>query len=226
MSNKNTKQQNLLKNNKPKAPNKSNSISAISDFINNGQSTEKVTYHNYNGDKKTIKITLGDPGIQTATKAIDLMQAGNNTSDFTDLFQLIMDKVVVSPRLSFAKEEKTLPKNLKSKTTNHKNKNGVDVSLHYVWPGYRKAVQIVTEAGRPNGAMNMEGMLKDLNDYVFKDDTGKSVNNKYWNAGGHAYGLGMKAINEATEYLSDVLDHDGFNAIIQKGLSFLTTTLR
>lgn len=222
MSNKNFKNN---QNNNVKAPKENKSIAAIKD-IANSQNKEKVHFKDYEGHKQVRAITLSDPGIGTATHAMDLMQAGDNTSDFTDLFQLIMDDVIVSPQLSFAKEEKTLPKNLKHKNTNHKNKNGENISLHFAWPGYREAVQIVTEVGRPNGAYNLTGVLNDLNSYVFKDDEGRSVNNNYWNAGGHAYGLGMTAINEAINYLADVLDHDGFNSMIQRGISFLTTALR
>lgn len=228
MANKNLKQTNLL--NKKKANAKAStketgSMKAIK-ALASSQNDEKVTYQDYEGNKHTRSITLSDPGIATATKAIDFMQAGHNSSDFPNLFQLVMNKVIVSPQLSFAKEQKSLPKALKSKTVSHKNKDGVDVSLHYVWPGYREAVQIVTEVGRPNGAFNMTGVLNDLNAYVFKDNNGKSVNNSYWDAGGYANGLGMKAINEAIEYLGAVLDHDGFNSVVQKGLSFLTTSLR
>lgn len=227
MTNKNTKQTNLLKKQSKakKTANSNSSLRSINNLLNS-QNTTKVHYRDYNGHKQVRTVTLADPGIGTATQAIDLMRAGNNTSDFADLFQLVMDHVIVSPRLSFAKEEKTLPKDLKSKTVTHKNKTGADVNLHYAWPGYRRAVQIVTKAERPNGAMNMTGALKSLNSYVFKDDDGRSVNNNYWDAGGHASGLGMKAINEAFNYLANVLDHDGFNSVIQKGLSFLTTSLR
>lgn len=219
------KQTNLL-NAKKNAKSANNPLAASLKAFQSSQDQEKVTYRDYNGEKHTKIVTLADPGIGVATQAIDLMQSGNNTSDFIDLFQLIMDKVIVNPKLSYSSEQHSLPKALKSKTVSHKNNSGAKVSLHYVFPGYRRAVQIVTEAGRPNGALNMTGVLKDLNTYVFKNDDGRAVKNSYWDAGGHASGLGMRAINEAIGYLSDVLDYDGFNSTIQKGLSFLTTKLR
>lgn len=194
--------------------------------IGSKQETDTVRYKDNNGKHKSVKVTLTDPGKLYGLHAVDLLNTGNDNSDYLALYNLIMDHVVSNPKLSFENEEKHLPKQLKSKDVKVKNADGKLVTLHFKFPGYETAINMVSVGVKPSGASNLVGMLHSLDDNVIKDEAGRNVTDEYWNAGHTGNGLTITAINKANEYLASVLDYDGFASIIQKGISFLMSKVR
>lgn len=194
--------------------------------ISSKQEIDTVKYKDINGKQKSIKVTLTDPGKLYGLRAIDLLNTGNDSSDYLAIYNLIMDHVISNPKLSFAREEKKLPKSLKTKDIHVKNADGKPITLHFKFPGYETAVNMVSVSLKPSGASNLVGMLKSLDDNVIKDEAGRNVSEEYWNAGHTGNGLTLKAITEANNYLANVLDYDGFASMVQKGISFLMGKVR
>lgn len=222
---KNTKQQNLLNRSKrvPKAS-QSNLAKSLQAF-KNAQNQETVTYTDINGNEHSKKITLKDPGIRQRSRFNDLTQTSSFTADWAGAYELIMKHVVVKPQLSFESEEAKLPKSLKTKNITAKNKNGSKVTLHFVFPGYKSAVRILNGVYTPTGGLDMSTLLDDLESDVFRTDQGKPVKDSYFDIGGQAFGLGYRAIFGALHFLGTVVNYDGFNSMVSKGMSFLSPSV-
>lgn len=189
---------------------------------------EKIEWTDANEKKQTKEITLQDPGIGIATKIMDLVNVGDDTSDWGSAFDLIMKHVLVNPRLDYGALNHELPDKLNKKTVIKKNNSGEEVKLNFVWPGYRTALQLFMSSERPSGALNMHDTLEALNKEVFRTDekTPQIVKMEYWEPAGHAYGLGGTALSEATSYLGEVLNRDGFFAALMKSFRFVAGTVR
>lgn len=172
------------------------------------------------------KITVEDPGIEYAMQAIDMLDVGDDMSDFQSLFELIMDRVIDDPVYSYSQLDKDLPAKDKAKTVHKKNRDGKDVAIKMVWPGYGKAIQLVMQTTGPSGRTRMLATLKDLNDEVLRQEDGQIVKMDYWNAGGKGSGLGMVAYQEALNYLSEILNRGGLIAKLNAGFEFLTSSVR
>ena len=86
-------------------------------------------------DKKhTTKITLQDPGIGVATQVMDLMNVGDDTSDYGKAFELLMQNVLVSPHLNYDTLNHDLPEKLNKKTIVKQNSAGDEVKINMVFP--------------------------------------------------------------------------------------------
>lgn len=189
--------------------------------LNSTQETDTVKYTNYNGQDRTKKITLTNPGALYGLKAADQMNRGGDSSDYVGLYEMIMDKVIASPKLSFEQQDKAIPKKIRTKDLPATNGDGKRVTLHMRFPDVRTAVDMLRVMAKPSGASNLVGTIKSLDDYVFKDANGKGVTGKYWNKGHDGSGLAINAINVAQDYLASVVDFNGFSSVIEKGISFL-----
>lgn len=172
------------------------------------------------------KITVEDPGIEYAMQAIDMLDVGDDMSDFQGLFQLIMDRVIDDPVYSYDELDKALPAKDKTKTVHKKNREGKDVAIKMVFPGYGKAIQLVMQTTGPSGRSRTLDTLKDLNDEVLRQEDGQIVKMDYWNNGSKGAGLGMVAYQESLNYLSEILNRGGLMAKLNAGFEFLTSTVR
>lgn len=180
-------------------------------------------------DKKhTTKITLQDPGIGVATQIMDLMNVGDDTSDYGKAFELLMQNVLVSPHLNYGALNQDLPEKLTKKTIVKQNGAGDEVKINMVFPGYQTALQIFMMTNRPSGALNMHDTLDSLDKEVLRTDetTPQIVKMKYWNVGEHGSGLGATALSEAQAYLGALLARNGLLNILMESFRFLATTLR
>ena len=186
---------------------------------------ESIEYKDADGKDAKKKVTYEDPGIGTAMTILDLMNVGDDSGDYGDLFQQIMDHVLVAPRLSYGELDKKLPEQLHKKFIDVQNKSKKNVQIEMVWPGYRTALQIMMLVQRPSGASNMHDTLATLNREVFRHN-GQPVRMEYWDMGHDGNGLGMKAFVEATRYLKDVLDYEGVLTMLTEGMRFLSNTVQ
>ena len=180
-------------------------------------------------DKKhTTKITLQDPGIGVATQIMDLMNVGDDSSDYGQAFEMLMQNVLVSPHLDYGSLNHDLPEKLNKKTIVKQNSDGDEVKINMVFPGYRTALQIFMMTNRPSGALNMHDTLDSLDKEVLRTDekTPQIVKMRYWNVGGHGSGLGATALSEAQAYLGSLLARNGLLNILMEAFRFLATTLR
>ncbi|GHP12970.1 hypothetical protein YK48G_03950 [Lentilactobacillus fungorum] len=189
---------------------------------------ETVEWTDDNNKKHTKTITLQDPGIGIATQIMDLINVGDDTSDYGSAFDLIMTNVLVNPRLNYGQLNNDLPEKLNKKTIIKKNNRGEDVKINLVFPRYRTALQLFMSGERPSGALNMHDTLESLNHEVLRTDekTPQIVKMKYWDPAGHGYGLGGTAMSEATNYLGDILNRNGVLAILMKSFRFVAGTVR
>lgn len=176
--------------------------------------------------KHEDKITVEDPGIEYAMQAIDLTDVGNDEADWSTLFNLIMEHVLIDPSWTFDGLDKALPKEDLTHVIKLTNSAGEKVDVKMVWPGYRKAVQFVMGTQSPSGALKLAKTLTDLNEDVLRKENNTVADMEYWNAGSRGAGLGMKAMTEAMTYMSNILSRDGFLQKVQEGLTFLTSTVR
>lgn len=188
------------------------------------QETRFVEYKDENGDKKTREIKVMEPDIGPTAAILDLLNVGDDTADFSEVFDRVMNDVITEPRMSYGQMEKDLPDEYKKKTIDKKNKRGEDIKLHLVFPGFRKAIQIFMMINRPSGASNITGTLKEINAEIFRTADKQVVKEGYWNAGGYAYGLGMFAIGEAQDFLENALTYNGNLDAMIKGLTFLQSS--
>ncbi|WP_204122023.1 hypothetical protein [Levilactobacillus sp. 244-2] len=188
------------------------------------QETRFVDYKDENGDKKTREIKVMEPDIGPTAAILDLLNVGDDTADFGEVFDRVMNDVITEPRMSYGQMEKDLPDEYKKKTVNKKNKRGEDIKLHLVFPGFRKAIQIFMMIDRPSGASNITGTLKEIDAEIFRTADKQVVKEEYWNAGGYAYGLGMFAIGEAQDFLASALTYNGNLDALVKGLTFLKSS--
>ncbi|VDG20627.1 hypothetical protein [Lactobacillus buchneri CD034] [Lactiplantibacillus mudanjiangensis] len=186
---------------------------------------ETIKFKTSDGKDGSRKATYEDPGIGIAMRIMDLMNTGDDNGDFGDLYQQIMDHVLITPRWSYEKLEKELPEALHKKQVDAKNKADKDVKIEMVWPGYRTALQIMMLVERPSGASNMHDTLVVLNREVFRHN-GQPVRMEHWEMGHDGYGIGMKAFMEATEYLRDTLAYNGVLSTLTEGVRFLSDTVR
>lgn len=189
---------------------------------------ETVEWTDENQKKHSKVITLQDPGIGIATQIMDLVNVGDDTSDWGTAFELVMTNVLVNPRLNYGALNNQLPEKLNKKTIVKKNNSGDDVKLNLVWPGYRTALQLFMSGERPSGALNMHDTLEALDREVLRTDepTPQIVKTKYWDPAGHGYGLGGTAMSEATNYLGNILNRNGVLAMLMKSFRFVAGTVR
>lgn len=193
----------------------------ILDAMNAKQETRNVKYKDLKGKKHTIKCTFINPGFIKAGKILNNLEVGNDRADIPRLYEMLMNDVIAKPNMSYDSEDKELPKSLKTKTIHTKNKNGEKVNLNFAFPDFRTALAIANTASRPSGAMNLAEVIQSLDEYVIKDNDGRAVPDDYWDETGHCNGLGMVAVNKASDYLLEVLNYNGFNAVIHEASQFL-----
>lgn len=185
------------------------------------QQTRIVDYKDEKGKDTTREITVTEPDIGPTAQIMDLLNVGDDTANFEEVFDRLMNDVLVEPRLSYGQMNDDLPEKYQSKVITKKNKRGEEVKLHMKFPGYRKAIGIFMNGQRPSGASNIAGTLEEMDKEVFRKADGQVVRESYWNAGGDGYGLGLAAIGEAQTFLSDALSYNGNFEVLIKALTFL-----
>lgn len=195
------------------------------DAIMDDQVHHEVEWKDADDNPHTTKTTLEDPGIDVATHAIDLLNTGNDTGDFGDLFGIVMDKVQISPRYTYEGLNKALSAKEQVKTITKKNKKGESVKLTMHFPGYEDALQIMMMSQRPSGGSNVHDTLDALNSKIFRNAKGGVVKMSYWDRGGAGYGLGMTALQEGLSFLGDILAKDGVLPILTDSFQFLIKTV-
>ena len=188
------------------------------------QQTRFVDWKDKDDKKHTRKIGLMEPDIGPTTEILDLLNVGDDTSDYGEVFDRIMNDVITEPRMSYSQMENDLPEEFKHKTITKKNKRGEEIKLNLVLPGMRTAAKLFMMANRPSGANNINALLQEVDKESYRTADKQVVKEDYWNAGGYAYGLGMFAIGAAQEFLAEALTYNGNLAVLIKGLTFLQSS--
>lgn len=209
--------------------NQNNNHSKAEDQLDAFMSSEVTQYAKWtdtDGKKHSEAIKVEDPGIGVATQALDLLNVGDDESNYTDLFGLIMTNVLDDPSYTYDQLDKDFPKEEAKRSITKKNKDGETVHIGLVFPGYRKAIQIVMGTSGASGRSRMYDTLQTLNEEVLRQEDGQIANMEYWEPGSHANGLGMVAYNEAMGWLSEILLRDGLMPKLTAAMTFLFNTVR
>ncbi|VDG18786.1 hypothetical protein [Lactobacillus brevis] [Lactiplantibacillus mudanjiangensis] len=162
--------------------------------------------------------TLRDPGYEVAMQIRSKANIGNNESDNGEMVNMLLENVLVSPRLAFEDLDNRLPKKFKEKTVTLDGKHNSKVTIKMIFPGYRAALNYSSDIHGINGSDNYLPILTDMNKTVFRDSsTGKPIDMEFWSE----HGGGVKAVQKAVNYFNDVLNHDGFTATVNTLVTFL-----
>ena len=65
------------------------------------------------------------------------MNVGDDSSDYGQAFEMLMQNVLVSPHLDYGSLNHDLPEKLNKKTIVKQNSDGDEVKINMVFPGYR-----------------------------------------------------------------------------------------
>lgn len=195
------------------------------DQLMDSQVQKKVEYTDKDGNKQIKNVTFQNAGIEVATQLIDYMQGEDSNSDWSSIFDILMSKVIVNPKMTFEDLDKQLDKKYKTKTVKKTNKNGEEINLNFKFPNYRNALEIVFSVSKTNGALKLTDTLNRLNKQVITNDQKEQVSMDYWNIGGHGVGLGMVAYQEALSYLAEVLEVDGVRALLLEAFQFIQSAV-
>ena len=195
------------------------------DSIMSNQHSETVKWQE-DGKRHQKKVTMQDPGIGVAMQMMDLVNIGNEQSDYGTLFDLVMQRCLIDPHFTYEGLNKDLDKDVQKKTVVKQNKQGQNANINMVFPGYRSAIQIVMMFNKSDGASNFLGTLQSLNSEVFRKNNHTVVDMAYWEPGGPADGLGFVAMTEALKFLADILQKDGVLNILTAGFQFCVQELR
>jgi len=185
-----------------------------------------VTYTDDNGEKHTVDATVQDPGIGIAGQILDDTNIGDNEADYGEIFDLIMNNVLITPKYNYEILNNDLKKSEQTKTIKLKNRDDEEISLVLNFPGYRDALQIMMSSNKTNGGSNFMGTLATLTKSVIRDAQGHSIDMDFWDKGSKGDGIAISAYQQALEFLGGALNKDGLLYVLVDALQFCQTTLR
>ena len=71
------------------------------DKLVNKQKTEEVTWKDNEGKKHTTKLVLKEPTSYVSMQLADLTNGEGSLAQMSEIFEILMDKVIVSPRMVY-----------------------------------------------------------------------------------------------------------------------------
>ncbi len=137
-----------------------------------------------------------------------------------------MNNVIVSPKMSYEQLDSELEASDKSKTITLKNAKGKECKFVLKFPGYETGFNLISMASNNRGGLNLANSLPAVLDKMVRNDTG----NGYIKIGdfdnGEKYdGLAFDVYQQATEFLSRVLNKNGVMAKLNESATFLANTV-
>ncbi|RXI77377.1 hypothetical protein [Levilactobacillus suantsaii] len=168
---------------------------------------------------KSKEVTFRDPGYGVLMQIRSKQNVGDNERDFGEMANLINENVIVHPRYAFADLNKSVSKKDESKVVTLDGRKGKKVQILMKFPGYREAINLVTDIRGANGADMSLGVLNALDQDVFRhaDKPDNPLDIQFWGDNGG----GVQAISEALTYFTEVMDREGYLTIFGKAVTFL-----
>lgn len=197
-------------------------MSELSELLNNNQVTKTVTWKE-EGEQKSRDIILQEPDARTTTQIIGTMSGANNTAYFGDAIGLVLDNnVIVNPKLTFSDLNHNLSKEDSKSSVELVNGDGKKVTLYMKFPDYRTALNILMYSQKTDGSVDVTGMLDLLFENVLVDGNQKKLDWDWLDDHNKGYGLTSKVVEEAINFISDVLNKDGVFAMLMEGFQLAT----
>lgn len=167
---------------------------------------------------KSLNVTLRDPGYGVLLKIRSKQNIGDNQRDLGEMANLINENVIVNPRYAFADLDKAVSDKDKTKEVTLDGRKGKKIHAVIKFPGYREAINLMADVQGANGSDDSLGVMEVMNKDIFRapGNPDKPLDMSFWDNGG-----GLQAITEAREYFNDVMNRDGYSAVLAKAVTFL-----
>lgn len=189
-------------------------MSELQELLDNNQITKTVKWKE-DGVDKSREVVLQEPDARTSSQIIGKMAGANNTMYFGDAMGLILDNnVIVNPKLTFSQLNHDLSKEDANKSVELTNADGRKVTLYMKFPDYRSAFNILMFSQKTDGSVDITGMLDLLFDGILVDGNGKKLDWDWLDDHKKGYGLTNEVMDEAVEFITDVLSKDGVLAML------------
>lgn len=189
-------------------------MSELQELLDNNQITKTVKWTE-DGVDKSREVVLQEPDARTSSQIIGKMAGANNTMYFGDAMGLILDNnVIVNPKLTFSQLNHDLSKEDANKSVELTNADGRKVTLYMKFPDYRTAFNILMFSQKTDGSVDITGMLDLLFDGILVDGNGKKLDWDWLDDHKKGYGLTNEVMDEAVEFITDVLSKDGVLAML------------
>lgn len=190
-----------------------NEQTELLDKLTKSQTKQIIEWEDNDGKKQSKEITLKQPSTRISMRIRDLMMAEQASMDFASIFELLMDNVIVNPRLTYVDLNHNLPEDLRYKTVDYKNVDGKDVTVKYVFPTFREAITESTSAQKANQSLNMVGAMDLMLDSgVIRHKDGTKLS---WDDFDNDYdGLIDDIFGDSQDFLTEGLANDGVMATL------------
>lgn len=195
------------------------------DKLVNKQKTEEVTWKDNEGKKQTTKLVLKEPTSYVSMQLADLTNGEGSIAQMSEIFEILMDKVIVSPRMGYKELNDEVPEKLREKTVKYKNADGDDFKVVYKFPGYRAALRIMNEVQRNNGAMNMTSTISDILEECARDVDGNKLTWDDVDDADKLDGNAMAIFNDGFEMISEVVASKGTMEILMSAFQMAISKL-
>lgn len=195
------------------------------DKLVNKQKTEEVTWKDNEGKKHTTKLVLKEPTSYVSMQLADLTNGEGSIAQMSEIFEILMDKVIVSPRMGYKELNDEVPEKLREKTVKYKNADGDDFKVVYKFPGYRAALRIMNEVQRNNGAMNMTSTISDILEECARDVDGNKLTWDDVDEANKLNGNAMAIFNDGFEMISEVVASKGTMEILMSAFQMAISKL-
>lgn len=189
------------------------------DALLDKETKKTITYEDDKGKKHSKEITLKEPKARVSMQLVDLSNADGNVADLASIADLVMENVILKPRMSFEHLNTTLPERLATKKASFKGKNG-KVDLEFKFPDYRTALSIGQMAQSNTGALHNVDAVDALIDNKIVRYNDKPIDWDFFDEDG--YGLLLEVTQSAIKYIATVLNYDGFTSIVMSAFQMAT----
>lgn len=191
---------------------------AEKNVLDNKQVKRTVNYTDKEDKEVTKEITLNQPSYETVLDVQDMQQSSGGFQDYGAVYDTLMKKVLVNPRMDYKFVNEEVEKNKDDKgTIEFEDRDGGSTKLDVIFPSAREAVNLVFNIQKADGSANIKGLMQALNDDVFRDAKGNKLTWDYWDE----HGGSLNAIIKVNEYLVAALSHTGFWPMMQEADTFL-----
>ncbi|TPR23134.1 hypothetical protein DY120_07455 [Apilactobacillus micheneri] len=206
---------------KAKEVHDSNPLNKIAD----GRVQKHIEYYDMDDNKHVLDATLQEPSALLVTQLNDMIAKGDGIVDYGAVFEILMEKIIVSPNLNYEQMNKDLAKKYQNKIFRFTNKVGKKIKVNFKFPDYRSAFNIVLGASKSNGDSNNVNTIKALNKYVIEDSNGESIDFDFYNRGHDGFGMIKELPDQALAFLERTLDKDGYLSLLYKTFQYANTAI-
>lgn len=185
--------------------------------LTNGQKTKSVEWKDNDNKKHTTKVTMKEPSTRTAMQMEDLLYGEDANSDMAEIFGMVMDDVIVKPRLGYAELNNQVPEKLAKKEVTYDTENGGKFKVVMKFPDFRTAINLVNSGQKANDAMNLTGSMDGIIDSVLKNEDGTKITWDDFDDPDKLHGTIMDVYKDAMQYLGSVVSRNGLMEILMAG---------